>query len=539
MAGPPTGTLTFLFTDIQGSTRLWERDAMGMQSALARHDEILCGVVTEHGGHVFKMVGDACYAAFASAPDAIGAALAVQKAMFAEPWDEECRVRVRMALHTGQAEERDGDYFGPPLNRAAKLLSAGHGGQTLLSQFTKKIVESSLPEGVSLRDMGERRLRDLKEPERIYQLVVPGLPAEFPPLKTLETSTTEDRYRMIRQIGSGGMSEVYLAYDEFLEREVVFKMLDRKYSQNKEAIERFRREARNAASLRHPNIVAIYDRGVTEYGTYYIVMEYLEAGTLEELIEEYGPLPFRESARIALEIAEALRVAHDSGVVHRDIKPQNILFSSSGEAKVADFGIARAASATTMTQSGSILGTVHYISPEQAMGETATPRSDLYSLGVVFYEMLTGELPYDAETPLGIVMKHVDGLSRTLGEANPDVPEELDAIVAQLLARDPEDRYPDAATLVEELEQVTETLPPVERAQGAECLNAPVGRRTKSPGPRTPGVAGRRIGTDGDDIKMVPMKASGGLQIWGIVIAAALVLLSILVIVFVALGQGG
>jgi predicted ATPase/class 3 adenylate cyclase len=183
---PPTGTVTFLFTDIEGSTNLWERDAKRMQAALARHDEIMRGVVAERGGHVFKMVGDACYAAFASAPDALEAALTAQQTIFAEPWDERCRVRVRMALHTGAAEERGGDYFGPPLNRVARLLSAGHGGQTLLSLPAQELARDTLPAGAQLEDLGERRLKDLFRPERVFQLLAPGLPAEFPPLRTLD-----------------------------------------------------------------------------------------------------------------------------------------------------------------------------------------------------------------------------------------------------------------------------------------------------------------------------------------------------------------
>jgi tRNA A-37 threonylcarbamoyl transferase component Bud32 len=467
---------------------MWERDARRMQETLARHDEIMRGVVTGHGGSVFKMVGDACYAAFASAPGALRAALAAQRAIFSEPWDERSRVRVRMALHTGEVEERDGDYFGPPLNRVARLLSAGHGGQTLVSQATRERAEGHLPEGVSLRDMGERRLKDLKEPERIFQLLAPGLPSEFPPLKTLETASNEDRYRLIRQIGSGGMAEVYLAYDEFLQREVAFKVLDRKYAEDKEAIERFRREARSAASLHHPNIVATHDRGETEGGTYYIVMEYLEGGTLEDLIDREGQLPPREAAEIALEVADALSVAHESGVIHRDIKPQNILLSGSGEAKVADFGIARALSATTMTRAGSILGTVHYISPEQALGEQATYQSDLYSLGVVLYEMLTGELPYDAETPVGVVMKHVSGVARSPSDVNPDVPEELDAVAGRLLSREPGERYQDAAALAEDLEQIIEALPQADRTRASMLgtKEAGAGRGNR------PGTSGRR-----------------------------------------------
>jgi serine/threonine-protein kinase len=438
-----------------------------MQRALARHDEILKGVVEEHGGHVFKMMGDACCAAFSEAPKALEAALEAQRAIFKEPWDGGLRVRVRMALHTGEAEERDGDYFGPPVNRVARLLSSGHGGQTLLSHTTRERVDDRLPAGADLKDMGEHTLKDLKDPEHIFQILAPDLPSEFPPLKTLEAPSEDDRYRLIKQIGSGGMAEVYLAYDEVLEREVAFKVLDRKHAENREAIERFRREARNAASLHHPNIVSIHDRGHTEDGTYYLVMEYLEGGTLEDLIEQEGPLPPQRAADIATQVAKALSVAHEKGVIHRDIKPQNILLSKVGEAKVADFGIARAVTATTLTQVGSVMGTVHYMSPEQGLGEAATPKSDLYSLGVVLYEMLTGELPYDAETPAGVVMKHVGGLSRSPKEANPQVPTELDAVTARLLSRNPDDRYPDANVLVEDLERVKDGLLPTEETMRA------------------------------------------------------------------------
>ena len=505
MSSPPTGEVTFLFTDIQGSTRLWERDTKRMQLALARHDQILKGVIEGHGGYVFKMVGDACCAVFRSAPRALEAALGAQRAIFKEPWDERCRIRVRIALHTGKADEREGDYFGPSVNRVARLLASGHGGQTLLSQATCERVCGRLPPGADLKDMGEHRLKDLKEPERIYQLLAPDLPAEFPPLKTLEPPSEDDRYRLIKQIGSGGMAEVYLAYADILEREVAFKVLDRKHTENKEAIERFRREARNAASLSHPNIVSIFDRGHTEDGTYYIVMEYMEGGTLEDVIEQEGPLSPERATEITLQVAKALSVAHKKGVIHRDIKPQNILLNKAGEAKVTDFGIARAATATTMTQAGSVMGTVHYISPEQALGEQATPRSDLYSLGVVLYEMLAGELPYDAETPAGVVTKHVGGLSRSPKEANLQVPEELDAVTTKRLAKDAEDRYPDASTLVEDLERVKEGLPPT-----AETMRA----RTRA-------------------------RRAGRLQRRGVLAAVALVLMSVGVIAAVALGQVG
>ncbi len=183
----PTGTVTFLFTDIQGSTKLWERNPSAMSGALARHDEILQGAIEDHGGFVFKTVGDAFCAAFATAPDGLEAALEAQRALLTEEWSEAVgTLKVRMALHTGAAEERGGDYFGPPLNRVARLLSAGQGGQILLSLATQELVRDNLPDGADLRDLGERRLKDLFRPERVFQLVGPDLPASFPPLKTLD-----------------------------------------------------------------------------------------------------------------------------------------------------------------------------------------------------------------------------------------------------------------------------------------------------------------------------------------------------------------
>jgi predicted ATPase/class 3 adenylate cyclase/Tfp pilus assembly protein PilF len=186
VASPPTGTLTFLFTDIEGSTRLWEHDAPAMKAALARHDELLRRALEEHGGYVFKTVGDAFCCAFPTASDALEAALDTQRLLLKERWAESGQLRVRMALHTGAAEERDGDYFGPPLNRVARLLSAAHGSQVLLSLPTQELVRDQLPTGTTLRDVGEHRLKDLFRPERVFQLSAPELPSEFPPLRTLD-----------------------------------------------------------------------------------------------------------------------------------------------------------------------------------------------------------------------------------------------------------------------------------------------------------------------------------------------------------------
>jgi predicted ATPase/class 3 adenylate cyclase len=187
VASPPTGTLTFLFTDIEGSTKLWEKNAQAMQAALTRHDELLRSSIEDHGGYVFKTVGDAFCCAFRTAPDALKAALEIQRRLLSSEWEESGPLRVRMALHTGAAEERDGDYFGPPVNRVARLLSAAHGGQVLLSLPTQELVRDQLPAGTTLRDLGEHRLKDLFRPERLFQLLAPELPVEFPPLRTLDT----------------------------------------------------------------------------------------------------------------------------------------------------------------------------------------------------------------------------------------------------------------------------------------------------------------------------------------------------------------
>jgi eukaryotic-like serine/threonine-protein kinase len=270
----------------------------------------------------------------------------------------------------------------------------------------------------------------------------------------------DNRYRIVGPLGAGGMAEVYLAHDDVLDRSVALKVMSGRYADDEEFVERFKREAQSAAALSHPNIVSIYDRGEAEDGTYYIAMEYLPGGTLKDRILKRGALAPRTAAAVALQIAEALRAAHAAGVVHRDIKPHNVLVTDTGDIKVGDFGIARAATSSTMTRTGSILGTAHYISPEQAMGEPVGQGSDLYSLGVVLYEMLTGTLPYDAETSIGIAMKHVNGHLVPPRELNPEVPEGINAVTTKLLAKSPEERYSDADELIEDLARVLEGFEP-------------------------------------------------------------------------------
>jgi eukaryotic-like serine/threonine-protein kinase len=276
---------------------------------------------------------------------------------------------------------------------------------------------------------------------------------------------------------------------------VALKLLKDQYAENEEFVERFKREAQSAAALSHPNIVSIFDRGASEDGTYYIAMEYLPGGTLKDRIISRGALPARTAAAVALQIAQALRVAHERGVIHRDIKPHNILITDSGDVKVTDFGIARAADASTISHPGDILGSAKYISPEQAMGEPVGPASDLYSLGVVLYEMLTGRVPFEVDTLAGVPVKHVDEQPRRPREVNPEVPEDMEALTMRLLAKDPDDRPGSAAELVEELTRVRERLPPVP-SSGDEETTAALGTPAAptlpapgGPGPRRKGLS--------------------------------------------------
>jgi len=290
----------------------------------------------------------------------------------------------------------------------------------------------------------------------------------------------EDRYEVLRKIGSGGMADVYLAHDRLLGRPVALKILSARYATDEQFVERFRREASAAAGLNHPNIVQIYDRGEAE-GTYYIAMEYLEGRPLKEIIRKYAPLSPELILSISIQIVEALRFAHRRHVIHRDIKPQNIIVDNEGRVKVTDFGIARAGNAATMTEAGSILGTAHYLSPEQAQGKPVEPASDLYSLGVVMYEMATGRLPFEGDNPVTIAMQHVHEPPVPPRSIVPDIPENLEAIILRALSKDPAQRYLTAQAMLEDLR----------RAQAGESVTPPYSLPEEPTQVITPGAEGR------------------------------------------------
>src|SRR4051794_26415975 len=263
---------------------------------------------------------------------------------------------------------------------------------------------------------------------------------------TLAGRVFSNRYEIQRELAQGGMAEVYLARDQLLNRPVALKALFPEYAREPSFVERFRREAQAAANLNHPNIVAIYDWG-QESGTYFIVMEYVEGESLRDLIRSEAPIEANTTAEIGAEIASALGFAHREGVVHRDVKPGNVLLTRNGTVKVTDFGIARAGASDGLTQTGSVMGTATYFSPEQAQGQSVDGRSDVYSLGIVLYEMVTGVAPFSGDSPVAVAYKHVQEEPTPPSQRNPDVPPDLENIILTAMAKDADLRYQTADDL--------------------------------------------------------------------------------------------
>lgn len=263
--------------------------------------------------------------------------------------------------------------------------------------------------------------------------------------------TLGGRYEVLERVGGGGMALVYKARDLLLDRIVAVKVLRPQFAHDEDFVRRFRREARSAASLSHPNIVGIYDVG-QDGDAHYIVMEYVEGRNLNEVIRERAPLQVEEAVRIAAQICEALEHAHQNQIIHRDIKPHNILIGNNGRVKVTDFGIARAVTAATITQTGSVVGSVHYFSPEHAKGVATGEKSDLYSLGIVLYQMLTGRLPFLGESPISVALKHLQEPFEQPRKVNPHIPQSVENIILRAMRKNPQERYQSAREMLDDLE---------------------------------------------------------------------------------------
>lgn len=286
-----------------------------------------------------------------------------------------------------------------------------------------------------------------------------------------------ERYRIKSRIGGGGMANVYLGYDIILKRDVAIKVLRPEFANDPEFIERFDREALAATSLAHPNIVSIYDVG-EEGDIFYIVMEYVDGETLKDYVKKHGKLSVEETIDIMEQLTSAIQHAHENGLIHRDIKPQNILIDRSGKIKVTDFGIAVALSATALTQTNSVLGSVHYLSPEQARGGKATKLSDIYSLGIVFYELVTGELPFTGQSPVSIALKHLQDETPSVRKLNPAIPQSVENIILKATAKNPFHRFrsvsemQDAILVALDPEHLNEPVyrPPVEEGEATKAI---------------------------------------------------------------------
>ena len=260
----------------------------------------------------------------------------------------------------------------------------------------------------------------------------------------------DNRYKIIKSIGEGGMANVYLAYDTILEREVAVKILRGDLSDDEKFIRRFQREANSASSLRHPNVVEMYDVGEDD-GKYFIVMEYVDGKTLKGLIKKRGPLNLSESIDIMLQLTSGIACAHQSYIIHRDIKPQNVMILEDGRVKITDFGIAMALNNNELTQTNSVMGSVHYLPPEQASGNSSTTKSDIYSLGILMFELLTGKVPFKGENAVEIAIKHMKDQIPSVCKFNPSIPQSVENIILRACAKNPKNRYETVAEMYEDL----------------------------------------------------------------------------------------
>ncbi|TML83337.1 MAG: hypothetical protein E6G09_08780, partial [Actinobacteria bacterium] len=427
-------TVAFLLTDVEDSTVLWELHTKAMRAAVGEHDRIVFGAVEAAGGRVVKRVGDGVDIAFADVGAAVAAASQTQRELAAARWGETGPLSVRMAVDVGEVEGRGGDYFGPVLNRAGRMLAAAHGGQVLLSGDAHAAL-SATRSGWQAKALGEFRFKGIGSPQNVFQLLLDGLRADFPPLRIdrLPPPVAPDAfgrsvrgYELREQVGVGDFGIVYRAYQPSVGREVAVKVIRPDLVNQPSFVRDFESEARLVAQLEHPHLVPLYDYWRDPEGAY-LIMRWLRGGSLRQALER-GPWNLEPASRLLAQVAAALAYAHRQGVVHRDVKPANVLLDEEGNAYLSDFGIAgRLADAEYPGRA--VASSPAYVPPEELAGHRHTPRSDLYGLGLLTFELLTGQRP------------PMDGPLPSLNTLRPELPAALGDVVVRATASDPGERH--------------------------------------------------------------------------------------------------
>ena len=441
---PQVQSVAFLLTDVEDSTMLWELHTHSMRAGVGEHDRIVFGAVEAAGGRVVKRVGDGVDIAFADVGAAVAAAVEIQRELAAGRWDETGPLRVRMAVDVGEVEGRGGDYFGPVLNRAGRMLAAAHGGQVLLSSDAHAAL-SATTSGWQAKALGEFRFKGIGSPQHVFQLLLDGLPADFPPLRIdrLPPPLPPDAfgravrgYELREQVGVGEFGIVYRAYQPSVGREVAVKVIRPDLVNQPSFVRGFESEARLVAQLEHPHLVPLYDYWRDPEGAY-LVMRWLRGGSLRHALAR-GAWNLEPASRLLAQVGAALAYAHRQGVVHRDVKPSNVLLDEEGNAYLSDFGIA-ARLADTDNPAGPITSSPAYVSPEELAGHRRTPGSDLYGLGLLTFELLTGQRP------------PMDGSLPSLNAVRPELPAALADVIVRATASDPDQRHASVDAFLAEL----------------------------------------------------------------------------------------
>jgi WD40 repeat protein/serine/threonine protein kinase/DNA-binding SARP family transcriptional activator len=431
---PQVQTLAFLLTDIEDSTTLWELHTEAMRSAVAEHDGLVMSAVEAAGGRLVKRVGDGVDLAFADVGAAVAAASEIQRGLVAADWDETGPLHVRMAVDVGEVEARGGDYFGPVLNRAGRLLAAAHGGQVLLSADAHAALAATRG-GWQAKALGEFRFRGIGSPQKVFQLLLDGLPADFPPLRidrlpvsvALRTFGRSVRgYELREQVGGGDFGVVYRAYQPSVGREVAIKVIRPELVNQAQFVRGFESEAQLVAQLEHPHVVALYDYWRDPEGAY-LIMRWLRGGSLRQALER-GPWNLEPASRLLAQVGTALAYAHRQGVVHRDVKPANVLLDEDGNGYLSDFGIA-ARLADPENPGRAVTASPAYVPPEELTGQAHTALSDIYGLGLLTFELLTGQRP------------PMDGPLPSLAALQPELPPALDEVIARATSSSPAERF--------------------------------------------------------------------------------------------------